>query len=277
MVEGRETLVGKKESSSEFRLLADLGGGLKLYDCSLAALKEQDVNARLMSQADYAQLVNNIRKTGHMESVPYCAVEGDKSDVIQIVSGHHRIRAAKEAGLQRAPVLIDESGLKRPEIVAKQLAHNRISGFDDNDTLRRLFAELDQPDLVLESGLANDLIEVDNVELDTLLHPHLDMDWRMVVFSFLPHQARNLETLIEMMPNSDLTPVASIDQFDAFMQLVVKYSRIKNVRNAGMAIAYLTEVALRELDRHEAREKEWSEKNFRAAADTVTDSDGVII
>jgi hypothetical protein len=222
----------------------------------LASLREQDVNARLMSQSDYAQLVNNIRNSGHMESVPYCAVQADKPDVVQVVSGHHRLRAAKEAGIKSAPILIDESGLERPEIVAKQLAHNRISGFDDNDTLRRLFAELDTPDLILQSGLANDLIEVDNVELDTLLHPSLDMDWRMVVFSFLPHQARNLETLIEMMPNSDLTPVASIDQFDAFMQLVVKYSRIKNVRNAGMAIAFLTEVAIKELEKYEARQKE---------------------
>lgn len=76
------------------------------------------------------------------------------------------------AGMQVVDLLVDESGLLRSEIVAKQLAHNRLVGFDDSETLQRLFALLATPDDILQSGLANDILSPPQVELDQLLIPH---------------------------------------------------------------------------------------------------------
>ena len=87
-------------------------------------------------------------------------------------------------------MLVDESGLSRSEIVAKQLAHNRIQGFDDPETLRRLFSILDTPDLILASGLADDLLELPLVDLESGITPYMDMGWKTVTLTFLVHVQR---------------------------------------------------------------------------------------
>jgi hypothetical protein len=230
--------------AGSLQLIYDLGEGLKLYMADLQGLREQDVNARIMPTKEYGQLVNNIRERGGLESVPYCVMPTDGS-TIEVVSGHHRIRAAREAGIKQAPVLVDESGLNRSQIIAKQLAHNRLVGFDDQETLQKLFDMLLTPEDVLASGLSDDLLEVPEVSLDPILAPHMDMDWRAVTFSFLPHQVDKLTELIDSMPASDMVAAGNVEQFDEFMKAVVGYGRLKNIRNAGIAIAVITDMALK--------------------------------
>lgn len=226
------------------QLIMDLGNGLKLYMANLGGLREQDINARVMPLAEHNQMVNNMRRRGGMESVPYCVRVDGK---VEVVSGHHRIRAAREAGISRAPILVDESGLSRSEIVAKQLAHNRLVGFDDPDTLRRLFESLTTPDDILQSGLAEDMSGPETLGLDRLLAPHLDMDWKLVSFAFLPHQLDNLKTLLYTIPPSALVAGVPMELFDAFLQAVIKYGRLKNVTNAGTAVALIIEKMLVEI------------------------------
>jgi len=242
--------------NQEMELLSSLGNGLNLYMVPITVLREQDVNARIMDTSEYSQLVSNIRKTGYLESVPLCATVPDNDTAVEIVSGHHRVRAAKEAGLTRIPILLDSSGLSRNEIVAKQLAHNRLVGRDDPETLRLLFDLLDTPDLMLESGLANDLLDIPQVDLEALLAPHLDMDWRVITFTFLPHQFDDVQNLLDAIPASDAVLAGTIDQFDEFMKATLQYARLKNVRNAGLAIASLTAIALREIEEVRVQEKE---------------------
>lgn len=222
----------------------DLGNGMKLYRAGLTKLREQNVNARMMGTAEHAQLVNNIKKRGLLESVPYCVIV---DDVVEIVSGHHRIRAAREAGLKDCIVLVDESKLTRSQVTSKQLAHNRLVGFDDADTLAALYESLLTIDERLESGLASDMEHADTLELDRALAPTMDMDWKIVTFIFLPHQLSNLEALIDAIPPSDALPVGNVEQFDAFAKAVVKYARLKNAVNAGMVIAEITERMLTEI------------------------------
>jgi hypothetical protein len=234
--------------SEERRLLTHLGDGLGLYMVPLEFLREQDVNARIMDGGEYGQMVSNIRKSGYLESVPLCATAPDDTSKLEIVSGHHRIRAAREAGLKEVPILLDSSGLSRTEIVAKQLAHNRLVGRDDPELLRQLFELLDTPELMLESGLANDLLDIPEVDLDQLLAPRLEMDWKVITFTFLPHQFDDMQGLLDAIPATDLLLAGSLDQFSEFMKATIQYARIKNVRNAGLAIASLTAIALKEIE-----------------------------
>jgi len=237
--------VQQAEVPDYLELLCDLGNGLSLYMAKLDRLREQDINARIMPPKEYAQLVNNIRSRGGLESVPYCVRMNGR---VEVVSGHHRIRAAKEAGVNEAPVLIDESGLNRSQIIAKQLAHNRLAGMDDTDTLRQLFQMLTSPSDILTSGLADDLLELPEVELEPVLAPHMDMDWRTVSFAFLPHQIEKMKALIEQLPASDMVWVGLNEQFESFMKAVVGYARLKHILSAGIAIAVLTDIALKQLE-----------------------------
>ena len=244
------SVTGSDVDSSRPRDLAgftevwDLGEGMTLYQAPLDGLREQDVNGRILPAGDHNTLVNNIRKRGKLESVPYCAWTQGR---VEIVSGHHRIRAAREAGLSDTLVLVDESGLSRSEIVAKQLAHNRLQGVDDPETIKQLFAMLKTADDILASGLAGDVLEVPTVDLDPGLTPQLDMDMRVVTLTFLPHQLAALMQLIALIPPSELVGVASVDQYEPFMAAVVKYGRLKNIRNVGTALSQLVELALHEI------------------------------
>jgi hypothetical protein len=237
--------VQQAEVPDYLELLYDLGNGLSLYMAKLDRLREQDINARIMPPKEYAQLVNNIRSRGGLESVPYCVRMNGR---VEVVSGHHRIRAAKEAGVDEAPVLIDESGMNRSQVIAKQLAHNRLAGMDDTATLRQLFQMLNSPSDILASGLADDLLELPEVELEPVLAPHMDMDWRTVSFAFLPHQVEKMKALIEQLPASDMVWVGLNEQFESFMKAVVGYARLKRILSAGIAIAVLTDIALKQLE-----------------------------
>ena len=205
-----------------------------------------------MRPADYDQLVQNIKRAGHLESVPFCALQGG---VVETVSGHHRVRAAIDAGIKRAPILVDASGLTRSAMVAKQIAHNRLEGQDDPETLRLLFSLIETPDEMLESGVSGDILDAGDQTLEPLLVPHLDIDWKIVPFTFLPHQLDNLTAIIDAIPPSDAVMVADMSQFKPFLDAATKFSRLKNIRNASTAIAVISEELARQNGLLEAEEE----------------------
>ena len=87
------------------------------------------------------------------------------------------------------------------------------------------------------------------MDLEAGITPHMDMDWKVVTLTFLPHQLRNLQALLGDMPSSNMVGVADIDQYEPFMEAVLKYARFRDVRNVGMALALLAEIALRESEK----------------------------
>ena len=121
---------GKSESKINYEQIADMGSGLIIAKVPSVCIREQDINARIMKNEMQRQLTDNIRKRGQLESLPFCVLAEDRNQ-IEIISGHHRIRSGKDAGLKEFFVILDISGLNRSKIVAKQIAHNAISGFDD--------------------------------------------------------------------------------------------------------------------------------------------------
>lgn len=195
-----------------------------------------------MSSATFERLVANIKRRGELESLPYCArVEGK----VEIVSGHHRVRAARAAGLTEITVLIDESGLTRSAITAKQLAHNALAGEDDAEVLRRLLAGITDPDDLLETGLPVPTL-TDESTVPPLLQPHVDLSWRTVTLLFLPDQYEDFTALLKAVDGRpDLAGAVPGDQFEAFLQAAAAFARHRNVRNLGSTIALLTAIARR--------------------------------
>ena len=242
-------------------LLHDLGEDMLLCEAELSALKEQDVNARILPPAEHNQLVNNIRQRGKLESVPYCSLN---RSAVEIVSGHHRVKAAVEAGVMTAPILLDVSGMSRSELVAKQIAHNRLSGFDDQDTLMELFGMLESPDDILQSGMANDVIEIPEADFKPFRTPALNIDWQTVTFTFLPHQVEDYQALVATIPASAEIGVLPMDRYQAFMDAVLRYGQATNVRNISTLVALMIERMNEESARTE-REREKTDDEDGAA------------
>lgn len=113
-----------EEQKAKYEIIYDMGTELYIAKVQLAELKEQDINARIMKNEMQDQLTANIKNRGQLESLPLIALMGEK---LEIISGHHRVKSAREAGLKEIIVILDKSGLTRSKAASKQLAHNAIS------------------------------------------------------------------------------------------------------------------------------------------------------
>lgn len=223
------------------------------------------MNARVMSAATLTRLAENIQGRGALESVPYC-VQNDEGPV-EIVSGHHRIRAARMAGFTHVPVLIDRSGLSRSRIVSKQLAHNALVGYDDPDILARLLDKIADVNDLLATGLDKDNLPVPEEFKVTLFSPHADYAWKYVAFTFLQHQLDNLEGLIREIRSNDAFVLADEDQFEPFINAVAAFAHRKKIFSAGTAVSLLIDIALDEV-------RKLDEENAALAAEAEGEDDG---
>jgi hypothetical protein len=164
-------------------------------------------NARFMRVEQYKRLVENIRRDGCLTSVPFAirhagstpsAGSGQagspQDDRYTILSGNHRVKAAKDAGLTEVTILYTDRELTHAQQVAIQLSHNAIAGQDDLAILRELYDEINDVALKEYSGL-------DDVLLGKLNPPDLDplsekgLEYRIVSIAFLPEEVERAEKL----------------------------------------------------------------------------------
>ena len=220
----------------KYEVVADMGHGLVIAKVKLSDIREQDINARIMKTEMQKQLTDNIKKRGQLESLPFCALIDGR---IEVISGHHRVRSAKDSGvIEYIFVILDVSGLRRSQVAAKQLAHNAISGFDDQSTLKEIAKMIDDVDDMLESYIGKDIIGEPMAELEKLLSPKVEFDWKNVTFTFLPHQVKDLEKLVSVLQSlsPDFLGIADVDQHEGFIEAITKYQQFANVKNTGAAI-----------------------------------------
>ena len=230
-----ETARENEVRAVSYETIADMGSGLLIAKIKLADIREQDLNARIMKTEMQKQLTDNIKKRGQLESLPFCAlIEGR----IEVISGHHRLRSAKDAGLTEVFVILDVSSLRRSQVASKQIAHNAINGFDDQSTLREIAKMIDDVDDMLESYIGKEIIGEPMAELEKLIAPKVEFAWKNVTFTFLPHQLKDLDKLLNVLGSlkPDFLGVADIDQHEEFIETVTKYQQFANVKNTGAAI-----------------------------------------
>lgn len=240
-------------------IIYDMGFGLVIAKVQIEKVKEQDINARVMKNEMQDQLTANIVKRGQMESLPFLVLKDEK---LEIVSGHHRIKSARAAGLKEIIVIVDISGLTRSQIAAKQLAHNAISGFDDDSTLREIVKMITDVDDMIESFVGKDIMEEPLEQYEKMLSPTIQFDFKNITFSFLPHQIQDMDVLIKNLEATapEIVGVASYEQCKDFVETLGKYQKFTDIRNVGAAIHFMVQSAneqMNEIGFHE-EEEEWT-------------------
>lgn len=233
--------------AKHYQVIHDMGSGLLIVKIPLDVVVEQDVNARIMKNEMQDQLTANIAKRGQLESLPYLTEDGNK---VRIISGHHRIKSARQAGIKEIYAILDVSGLTRSQEAAKQLAHNAISGFDDQSTLKEIVKMISDVDDMLESYVGKDILAEPMAEFDKLISPAVQFDFRTLVFAFLPHQLQNLELLVKELEKAgpEIVGVAEYEQGKRFVETLSKYQQFQDVRNLGAAISSMIEAANEKMD-----------------------------
>ena len=233
--------------AKRYQVIHDMGSGLLIVKIPLDVVVEQDVNARIMKNEMQDQLTANIAKRGQLESLPYLTEDGNK---VRIISGHHRIKSARQAGIKEIYAILDVSGLTRSQEAAKQLAHNAISGFDDQSTLKEIVKMISDVDDMLESYVGKDILAEPMAEFDKLISPAVQFDFRTLVFAFLPHQLQNLELLVKELEKAgpEIVGVAEYEQGKRFVETLSKYQQFQDVRNLGAAISSMIAAANEKMD-----------------------------
>lgn len=179
--QGDRTTQSYKEVLDEWLKKILLGQGLELWRVKVEELKEQTLNARSMPNTMFQRMTETIGRDARLESLPFSALT-DKG--IEIVSGHHRVRAARAAGVEEIWTIVDTTGLTPSQIKAKQLAHNAIAGVDDASMIAQIFAQIENITDIRESFIdLNEIKKIGRVEMGEV---SVEMEPKTVYLVFVP-------------------------------------------------------------------------------------------
>lgn len=217
----------------------ELGNGLELWKVPPSEVREQDVNARSMTPKMFERLEKTIQRDGRLESLPFCAT-ADRG--LEVVSGHHRVRAATAAQVPLIYVVVDVSGLTRSQIAAKQLAHNSIQGEDNDQLVQEIYRQIEDAELRLESFIAD--IPAEKIDVDSLEVP---IEFKSVLLTFLPNVLERVEDAIEYLqslPQTDKAWIATVKDREKMEAAIKAISNEYDIRVVADAIGKMAEIAL---------------------------------
>jgi hypothetical protein len=223
--------------------ILELGNGLELWKVHPSTLREQDVNARSMPKAMFERLAQTIARDKRLESLPLCA---KTERGLEIISGHHRVRAATAAGISEMFVLVDVTGLTRSQIAAKQLSHNSIEGEDNAQLLAEIYRQIEDAESKLEAFIDQKLdIELPKVKIEGL---DIEIDFKTVLLIFLPRVKERLDHALEYIRSTgqrlDGVYIASESDYSPLEKAVRKINEEYDVRVVADAIGKMADLAL---------------------------------
>lgn len=214
---------------------------VEVAEFALKDLKYLELNARFMEHAQFQTLVRNLQRDGVLTSVPFLARDDDGS--YTILSGNHRVKAAVQAGIERATCLYTDEPLDPQQRIAIQLSHNAIAGKDDPATLKLLYEQLDDIDERLYSGLDDETLELlDDVSPDSLSEANLD--FTTVSMVFLPNEAKAIGDAFsaarELVGRNAW--LASMKDYDRALDALEKAGASYGVKNVATALRIVLDV-----------------------------------
>ncbi len=200
-----------------------------------------DVNARFMTYEQFKRLCDNVRRDGCLTSTPLVWNDNGRRVVL---SGNHRVKAAREVGLQSIGWLEIDQPLPRQRQVALQLSHNAIEGQDDPAVLKDLFNELEDLSEREYAGLDDKTLELlESVDVGTLNDAALDYATVQVVF--LPHELDDAKAALQAavdLAKHDERWLAARPQHDAMLDALETARGAADVGNTATALGIILRV-----------------------------------
>ena len=231
------------ENQPNAEKVVDLWDGISLWKVHLDALREQDVNARVMPKEKFDRLVENLKATKKLESLPLVTPIVNPAGNLQfsIISGHHRTRAARAAGIMEIFVLVYEEQLTKDQIISKQLAHNALSGYDNPDLLAELYGQIEDISEKLASGLTDIEIQVDTPDISAK-NIVVEFEFEPIYILFLPRQLERFEEVLDTLEKDSKKYLADYKDFDKFKKVVTDVSKREDIRNIGGIMARMMDI-----------------------------------
>ena len=217
-------------------------GKAELKIVSLKDLKLLSKNARFMEKGTFDQLTRNIKDDGFLSSVPLCIQEEDGKFLV--LSGNHRVKSSREAGLEEIIILVDKRELSESRRISIQLSHNSLTGRDDKAILAELWAEISSMQEKLYAGLDSKTIEdIENERYRAFNAVRIPV--KQMIFWFIPSEMDKIEDLLknEALLTGDSTHIAAYKDYDKLVDLIIKVKKKENIKNSAMALSRLLEIA----------------------------------
>lgn len=231
------------ENIQKVEKLLDLGNNVVIYRVHLDALREQDKNARVMALEKFERLTANIQKDARLESLPLCTPKQNQAgnNEFLIISGHHRVRAARSAGLQFIPIMVLEEELTPDQIKSKQLAHNALAGYDNMDVLTEIYKEIEDVNEKMASGLTELDFQIDapNVPVDDI---EVNFDFELLNVLFMPKQAKRFDEILALIEPSAKLYLADKKDFERLAAQIQEISKRDNIRNISAIMARMIDI-----------------------------------
>lgn len=249
--------MGEAETKPGKEKKLDLGNGMSIWFVHLDFLREQDVNSRVLAGEKFERLVQNIARDARLESMPLVTPVVGREQ-FDIISGHHRTRAARKAGVMWVYVLAFNEPLTRARLRGTQLAHNAINGRDDAQVLAELYASIDDVAEKVASGVTEDDIAaaLKQVRVDEVV---VEPDYEVLQVVFLASAKRSFDDVVGLLNTPfGVGEVAAeaLPHFDNFRAAVRKVSEEANVRNLAGIFLKLGHFARSFIELKELAEKE---------------------
>lgn len=226
----------------------------KLKEVGINEIVYVSKNARYMEQTTFMQLVSNIRKDGQLSSVPFTVLleSGKNAGKYEVISGNHRVKAAKQAGITRLWVMYcEESLISNDEKRAIQLSHNSIAGKDDLEILKDLVDEITSADYKEYAHIDESVFdELDSVDFD-IIQPTNEVV--TVTFTFFDVDKVNFGSLCEELDAYTPQQLESlslfpIEKFKEFNKIVGSVQEKYKVKSYGLAVSKIMELAKMKLN-----------------------------
>lgn len=220
---------------------------IELWVANIDEIDFLENNPRYMKRDMFRRLVENIRHDKALQSVPFCIKNGDR---FKVVSGNHRIKAAKEAGVEQIIVMIPDREITKDREKAIALSHNAIDGEDDPLLLKKMYEEIEELDEKLYAGIDMDKIKqiLGKVELDNF--SGIRIDYVPVNLLFLPEEIGLIESVledVEQMFWRDETFVLKMKDYEKFLKIISQTAKRLKLKNNSAILMWLVEYAWEKL------------------------------
>lgn len=224
--------------------LNQYGESLGIWKVDIERCREQDKNARVMDKAVFEQLKSNIADSKSLESLPYGYIKSNSSGNLEfhIISGHHRVRAARSANIKIIYVLATQDDLSNDEIVAKQLAHNALSGSDDKQVLQELFDAITSVDEKTRSGIRSTDFDKQKFRGISADDVKVDYEFKLLKVIFLSSQMINFEDVVKEITSHEEVCIAGIQEFENVAQTLRSVSKKENIRNIASILNKMCDI-----------------------------------
>lgn len=252
--------------------MLDIGNGLKIAKVNIEELREQDLNARSMNSNMFERLTANIKKDQRLESLPFCA---ETEYGLEIVSGHHRVRACRSAGITDIFIILDDTGLDRNRIRSKQLSHNSIQGEDNAQLVKEIYAMIDDAEeklaAYIDPGIEDLLDKVTTKDVT------FDLDIKTILVNFLSYEKHTFQKAADKLNGMyDEIYTADLKNIEPFMECIKRVGKEYDIRAMNTTFSKMAEIVLEYLGEETPQEERTALRDIFKTAYIPTEAVNVI-